>query len=108
SARVDIVASACFGHTEVEMAELEPAEFDTFMREVTGFDPFPWQRRLLHVVLESGWPRLLDLPTGTGKTSTLLVALFSLAVAPERSARRIALIVDRRIIVDQVDGFVRQ
>lgn len=88
--------------------ELRQADFDAFMREVTGHKPFPWQRRLLEKVLASGWPRLLDLPTGTGKTSTLLIALFTLALAPERSARRIALIVDRRIIVDQVDAFARR
>jgi len=90
------------------MAELARADFDAFMREVTGFDPFPWQRRLLDQVLDQGWPELLDLPTGTGKTSTLLVALFALALAPQRSARRIVLVVDRRIIVDQVDGFARR
>lgn len=90
------------------MTELEHTDFDAFMREVTGFDPFPWQRRLLRRVLDTGWPRLLDLPTGTGKTSALLVALYALALAPERSARRIALVVDRRIIVDQVDEFSRK
>ncbi|MFO7567014.1 MAG: type I-U CRISPR-associated helicase/endonuclease Cas3 [Enhygromyxa sp.] len=90
------------------MNDLSQADFDGFMREVTGFDPFPWQRRLLKTVLECGWPRLLDLPTGTGKTSTLLIALYALALVPERSPRRIALIVDRRIIVDQVDAFARK
>jgi len=87
---------------------LRESDFAAFMGEVTGFGPFPWQRRLLGVVLESGWPALLDLPTGTGKTSALLIALYALALAPERSARRIALIVDRRIIVDQVDQFARR
>ena len=90
------------------MTELGRSDFNAFMREVTGFDPFPWQRRLLDTVLSTGWPELLDLPTGTGKTTTLLIALFALAVAPERSPRRIALIVDRRIIVGQVDGFARR
>lgn len=82
--------------------------FVPFMREVTGFDPFPWQRRLLAEVLGSGWPDLLDLPTGTGKTSVLLIALFALAVKPDGSARRIALVVDRRIIVDQVHDFAQR
>lgn len=88
--------------------ELGADDFVPFMREVTGFDPFPWQRRLLAEVIESGWPDLLDLPTGTGKTSVLLIALFALAVSPERSARRIALVVDRRIIVDQVHDFAQR
>ena len=90
------------------MAELNAQDFDVFMREVTGFDPFPWQRRLLRRVLDEGWPELLDLPTGTGKTSALLVAVFALVLAPERSPRRMILVVDRRIIVDQVDAFARR
>ncbi|MCX4242534.1 type I-G CRISPR-associated helicase/endonuclease Cas3g [Paraliomyxa miuraensis] len=90
------------------MAEPTPDDFVPFMTEVTGHPPFPWQRRLLDVVLESGWPSLLDLPTGTGKTSTILVALFALALDPSRHHRRIVLVVDRRIIVDQVDGFARR
>lgn len=90
------------------MAELGPAQFAPFMKEVTGHPPFPWQQRLLETVLASGWPGLLDLPTGVGKTSTILVALYALALAPERMHRRIALVVDRRIIVDQVDAFARR
>lgn len=87
------------------MSDLSKADFDSFMHEVTGFQPFPWQRRLLAEVIEGGWPSLLDLPTGVGKTSTLLIALFALALDPKHHSRRIALVVDRRIIVDQVDEF---
>lgn len=87
------------------MPELDRSQLGAFMEEVTGHPPFPWQERLLDEVLDKGWPDLLDLPTGTGKTSALLVALYALTLAPERMHRRIALVVDRRIIVDQVDGF---
>lgn len=90
------------------MTALVRTDFDAFMQEVTGYLPFPWQRRLLECVLDRGWPELLDLPTGTGKTSVLLIALFVLAIDPQDSPRRIAVVVDRRIIVDQVDGFVRK
>lgn len=90
------------------MAELGLSQFSTFVQEVSGFPPFPWQRRLMGEVLESGWPPLLDLPTGTGKTHALLIALYALAIAPERSFRRIALVVDRRIIVDQVSDFAHR
>lgn len=62
---------------------------------------FPWQRRLADEVLERGWPDLLDLPTGVGKTSALDIALYCLARAPERMPRRTLLVVDRRIVVDQ-------
>lgn len=90
------------------MSVLSPDDFDAFVREVTGFEPFPWQRRLLRTVLDRGWPELLDLPTGTGKTTALLIALFALAAEPDRFHRRIALVVDRRIIVDQVDDYAQR
>lgn len=63
--------------------------------------PFPWQERLAEQVLDSGWPELLDLPTGVGKTSALDIALYCLAASPERMPRRTLLIVDRRVVVDQ-------
>ncbi|MEO1233183.1 MAG: type I-U CRISPR-associated helicase/endonuclease Cas3, partial [Myxococcota bacterium] len=76
--------------------------FEAFFKEVHGYSPFPWQSRLAARVTETGrWPRLLDLPTGVGKTSAIDVALYALAVNPERAPRRIVLVVDRRIIVDQ-------
>ena len=87
------------------VAELTRADFAPFVEEVNGFSPFPWQTRLLEEVLGHGWPDLLDLPTGVGKTSALLVALFALALKPEQSPRRMVLVVDRRIIVDQVNKF---
>ncbi len=76
-------------------------KFAAFFAAVHGHEPFPWQARLAGQVLETGWPKLLDLPTGTGKTSTLDVALWALAMAPEKMPRRILLVVDRRIVVDQ-------
>lgn len=90
------------------MTRLSLAEFEPFVREMTGWAPFPWQTRLAQTVLGDGWPDMLDLPTGTGKTTTLLVALFALAVDPTRFHRRIALVVDRRIIVDQVEAYARK
>lgn len=75
--------------------------FRDFFRALWSEKPFPWQERLVDEVLQNGWPDLLNLPTGTGKTSALDVALYCLAVAPERLPRRTVLVVDRRIIVDQ-------
>jgi CRISPR-associated endonuclease/helicase Cas3 len=66
-----------------------------------GRSPFPWQRRLVGEILADQWPSVLDLPTGVGKTSALDIALYCLAAAPERMPRRIVLVVDRRIVVDQ-------
>lgn len=88
------------------MVDLSPSEFSIFFEAVHGHPPFPWQARLLEQVVDSGkWPELLDLPTGTGKTAALDVAVFHLALEAERHPRRAALrtlfVVDRRTIVDQ-------
>lgn len=74
-----------------------------------GRTPFPWQVRLADEVLQGGWERrLLDLPTGSGKTSVLDVALYCLACAPDRMPRRTLLVVDRRIVVDQGAAHARK
>lgn len=84
---------------------LELADFDQAFAHIHGVPPFPWQRRLLHTVCTQGrWPALVDLPTGSGKTACIDIALFHLAWSAGRAevhaARRIALVVDRRLIVD--------
>lgn len=90
------------------MGDLGPEDFAHYFEAVHGYNPFPWQTRLLERVAEHGrWPSLLDLPTGTGKTAAIDVALFHLALdaarpAVERQApRRIVMVVDRRTVVDQ-------
>lgn len=81
-------------------------DFPAFFRELWGYEAFPWQKRLADCVVKQGrWPELLDLPTGAGKTATLEIAVFHLALeAGEGEARkaptRILFVVDRRIIVD--------
>lgn len=86
-------------------------DFDAFHVAVHGKNKlaFDWQTRLLRqIVNERAWPRVLDLPTGVGKTTCIDIALFALALdAQEEPAkrwcpRRIAMVVDRRIVVDQV------
>ncbi len=74
-----------------------------------GKQPFAWQQRLLEqIVRDKAWPRVLDLPTGTGKTTCIDIALFALALDATNEVeerwcpRRIAMVVDRRVIVDQV------
>ena len=76
--------------------------FDEFFRGLNKLhSPFPWQSRLMAQILEERrWPDTIDLPTSFGKTSTLQIALFSMAVLGEAMPRRIFFVVDRRLIVD--------
>jgi len=90
-------------------APLRPDDFAAFFRELWGYDPFPWQARLVDRTWHTGrFPDLLDLPTGAGKTSVLDVAVFLMALAsdgPTHSRRhfprRAIIVVDRRVVVDQ-------
>jgi CRISPR-associated endonuclease/helicase Cas3 len=86
---------------------LTAGDFPEFFRALHGEDghkgpdPFPWQRRLVNQVAETGmWPTLLDLPTGSGKTATLDVAVFLLALRGDQP-RRMVFVVDRRVVVHQ-------
>ena len=89
---------------------LSVLDFGAFHAAVhAGKKRFDWQQRLLEqVVRDERWPRALDLPTGAGKTTCIDIALFALALDAAREAkdrwcpRRIAMVVDRRIVVDQV------
>ncbi|MDX2087281.1 MAG: type I-U CRISPR-associated helicase/endonuclease Cas3 [Kofleriaceae bacterium] len=89
---------------------LSTSDFGAFHAAVHGGRvPFEWQQRLLEqIVADRAWPRVLDLPTGAGKTTCIDVALFALALDAGSNddqrwcPRRIAMVVDRRIVVDQV------
>ncbi len=86
------------------MTELTVDEFREFFREMhSERTPFPWQEDLCAYVLEHGkWPGAIDAPTGMGKTSTIDVAVFTLAARPDtRLPRRIFFCIDRRTVVDE-------
>jgi CRISPR-associated endonuclease/helicase Cas3 len=83
------------------VTSLTEEQFPAFFQAVHGWAPFPWQQALLRRVLEHGWPALIDVPTGLGKTAVLDVAVFASALGSRYSRRRVFLVVDRRLIVDQ-------
>ena len=88
------------------MIPLAADAFPNFFRALHGCEPFPWQSRLATQVLETGWPSVIAMPTGSGKTACLDVAIFALAAEvgtdrPRRQARRIFFVIDRRIVVDE-------
>lgn len=86
------------------------SDFERFMEEVHGHRPFPWQTSLVKDTVDHGtWPSTVDVPTGLGKTSMLDVAVFLLAMSAGEDAqahlgrRRMYMVVDRRIVVDQAE-----
>jgi CRISPR-associated endonuclease/helicase Cas3 len=85
---------------------IDRADFGVFFAAVHGgHRPFRWQERLLDHVLRTGrWPDQLVAPTGAGKTSVIDVHVFAVALMarghPVRVPRRLALVVDRRALVD--------
>ena len=81
--------------------------FKEFFKGLWEREPFPWQTMLAERVAKGEWPRALDLPSGSGKTACMEIAVWALAAQadrplPERTApRRIWFVVDRRIVVDE-------
>jgi CRISPR-associated endonuclease/helicase Cas3 len=100
------------------MSDLTADRFDEFFTALWGEDKiaFSWQRELAERVVaneEKPWPDAIALPTASGKTACIDIAVFALAAQAGRlqagqqmtAARRIFFVVDRRIIVD--DAFKR-
>ncbi len=86
----------------MDVTPLRSGDFAAFFREVNGVDPFPWQQRLADGVLNGGWPETISLPTASGKTACIDVAVFALAAVAQRAQpRRIFFVVDRRLVVDE-------
>jgi CRISPR-associated endonuclease/helicase Cas3 len=89
------------------MTTLTPERFDEFFQALHGYLPFPWQRRLAREVLEGRWPKTMKLPTASGKTALIDVWVYALAaqahlpVSERSTPRRMAFVVDRRVIVDE-------
>lgn len=94
------------------MSELSINHFQEFFRELHEFDgmpidPYPWQIRLAERAIQGDWPGAIDLPTGSGKTACIDIAIFAMACQAERpvaersAPRRIVFCVNRRVIVDQ-------
>ena len=81
---------------------LNEDDFIGFFRGVHGFAPYPWQVRLTRQVMDTGvWPDSVELPTGSGKTALLDIAVFALAARPDVMPRRVVFVINRRTVVDQ-------
>ena len=51
--------------------------FDDAFEKLSGYRPMGWQRRLYLRLIEGHVPDALDLPTGLGKTSVMLIWLIA-------------------------------
>lgn len=90
---------------------LDPSRFDVWFKALNDLraeeNPFPWQRRLFREWLcpagdrAPRWPELIKLPTASGKTALIDIAVLALAVGSPAARRRIAFVVDRRVVVDE-------
>jgi CRISPR-associated endonuclease/helicase Cas3 len=87
---------------------LDPSRFDTWFAALNnGNDPFPWQRRLFREWLctpaleNARWPKLIKLPTASGKTALIDLAVLAQAAGSPCARRRIVFVVDRRVVVDE-------
>ena len=69
--------------------------------------PFRWQIRLLRRLLDADPPRVVDIPTGLGKTSVMALWLIAFAEGA-RLPRRLVYVVDRRAVVDQATRFAER
>jgi CRISPR-associated endonuclease/helicase Cas3 len=83
------------------LADLQAGDFRQFFYELHGYMPFPWQERLAEKVCTTGWPQVIDLPTASGKTACVDIALFALALRGRSVPRRIFFVVDRRVVVNE-------
>lgn len=84
------------------MADLQAKQFPQFFQALHDRRAFPWQEALAEQVCSGEWPEAIDLPTASGKTACLDIALFALALRDKGAARRIFFVVDRRVVVNEV------
>ncbi len=80
-------------------------EFYELFKKVKGFSPYPWQHRFYQSIIDGKIPTYLDIPTGLGKTSIMLIWIIAKAKSLQntkiRIPTRLVYMVDRRVIVDQ-------
>jgi len=89
------------------VSALSLSRFAEFFEALHGQPPYDWQRRLAEAAAHGRWPDLISVPTGSGKTAAIDVAIFAMAcqaslpVGDRRAPRRVFFCVNRRVIVDE-------
>jgi CRISPR-associated endonuclease/helicase Cas3 len=84
--------------------------FPDVFKAIHGHSPFRWQARLAERACNGDWSDFIKMPTSSGKTACIDIAVFSLAYQASRqkyngegisAPRRIFFVVDRRVIVNE-------
>jgi CRISPR-associated endonuclease/helicase Cas3 len=88
-------------------------EFDQLYRALTGHDgACRWQHRLFNDLEAGRFPTGIELATGIGKTSIIALWVLALGRGLARKSfvvpRRLAYVVDRRVVVDQASEFAEE
>ena len=89
-----------------------PIDFDAAFRLLSGHDAMPWQKRLYWKFEANRVPRALEIPTGLGKTSVMLIWLIALCQRQSKGdgqlgyPRRLVYTVDRRTLVDSASALI--
>ena len=83
---------------------MNPSDFSSAFKALTGHDPFPWQQRLFGVLRNGDLPPAVDIPTGLGKTAVMAIWLLARAAGAKLPAR-LVYVVDRRAVVDLATDF---
>jgi CRISPR-associated endonuclease/helicase Cas3 len=81
--------------------------FEEDFKQLTGYEPYPWQVALFRSLISVNIPENLNLPTGAGKTSVIPVWLLAFIENPQLP-RRLVYVVDRRSVVDQASAVIEK
>ena len=80
-------------------------DFSDFFNETTGFEPYPYQKRLAEI---EEYPSLLNIPTGLGKTAAIVTTwiwrrkFHDDQTIREGTPRRLIYCLPTRVLVEQV------
>ncbi|MDF1489858.1 type I-G CRISPR-associated helicase/endonuclease Cas3g [Tessaracoccus caeni] len=85
--------------------------FPDFFLAATGHVPHRWQSELARRMQDDDIPSRVEIPTGLGKTATILIAIYHLASQlhhgrPRTAPQRIFHVVNRRTLVHDTHGLV--
>ena len=70
--------------------------YSQFFQKATGYPPYPYQQRLA-----TGWPEILRVPTGAGKTAAVILSWLYRREVLKQGATRLIFCLPMRVLVRQ-------